>query len=317
MPAMLTSASSLFADLDVEVTPDAPIGATMTWYGIGGRADLLVRPRSVDDLATLVKRCHRSGTPLHVLGSGANLLVADEGVDGIVVKLDNEAFTETKYNVSGEIHAMKAMAGADMAKTLMDAARRGLEGLSQMAGIPASIGGAIRMNAGGAYGAIGDAVESVSCITRSGEFVTYPASEVKFGYRGTNIPDPIILAATFNLTPTDPMKLRERVKEIFNYKKSTQPLADHSAGCTFKNPVDPVSEQRVPAGKLIDEAGLKGLSVGGATVSDRHANFIVTKPGATADDVLRLLESVKQRVFEHCGIELKEEIAVWKRGESV
>jgi UDP-N-acetylmuramate dehydrogenase len=317
MPAMLTSASSLFADLDVEVTPDAPIGATMTWYGIGGRADLLVRPRSVDDLATLVKRCHRSGTPLHVLGSGANLLVADEGVDGIVVKLDNEAFTETKYNVSGEIHAMKAMAGADMAKTLMDAARRGLEGLSQMAGIPASIGGAIRMNAGGAYGAIGDAVESVSCITRSGEFVTYPASEVKFGYRGTNIPDPIILAATFNLTPTDPMKLRERVKEIFNYKKSTQPLADHSAGCTFKNPVDPVSEQRVPAGKLIDEAGLKGLSVGGATVSDRHANFIVTKPGATADDVLKLLESVKQRVFEHCGIELKEEIAVWNRGDSV
>jgi UDP-N-acetylmuramate dehydrogenase len=314
---MLTSASSLFADLDVEVTPDAPIGATMTWYGIGGRADLLVRLRSVDDLATLVKRCHRSGTPLHVLGSGANLLVADEGVDGIVVKLDNEAFTETKYNVSGEIHAMKAMAGADMAKTLMDAARRGLEGLSQMAGIPASIGGAIRMNAGGAYGAIGDAVESVSCITRSGEFVTYPASEVKFGYRGTNIPDPIILAATFNLTPTDPMKLRERVKEIFNYKKSTQPLADHSAGCTFKNPVDPVSEQRVPAGKLIDEAGLKGLSVGGATVSDRHANFIVTKPGATADDVLKLLESVKQRVFEHCGIELKEEIAVWNRGDSV
>jgi UDP-N-acetylmuramate dehydrogenase len=314
---MLTSASSLFADLDVEVTPDAPIGATMTWYGIGGRADLLVRPRSVDDLATLVKRCHRSGTPLHVLGSGANLLVADEGVDGIVVKLDNEAFTETKYNVSGEIHAMKAMAGADMAKTLMDAARRGLECLSQMAGIPASIGGAIRMNAGGAYGAIGDAVESVSCITRSGEFVTYPASEVKFGYRGTNIPDPIILAATFNLTPTDPMKLRERVKEIFNYKKSTQPLADHSAGCTFKNPVDPVSEQRVPAGKLIDEAGLKGLSVGGATVSDRHANFIVTKPGATADDVLKLLESVKQRVFEHCGIELKEEIAVWNRGDSV
>jgi UDP-N-acetylmuramate dehydrogenase len=317
MPAMLTSASSLFADLDVEVTPDAPIGATMTWYGIGGRADLLVRPRSVDDLATLVKRCHRSGTPLHVLGSGANLLVADEGVDGIVVKLDNEAFTETKYNVSGEIHAMKAMAGADMAKTLMDAARRGLECLSQMAGIPASIGGAIRMNAGGAYGAIGDAVEIVSCITRSGEFVTYPASEVKFGYRGTYIPDPIILAATFNLTPTDPMKLRERVKEIFNYKKSTQPLADHSAGCTFKNPVDPVSEQRVPAGKLIDEAGLKGLSVGGATVSDRHANFIVTKPGATADDVLKLLESVKQRVFEHCGIELKEEIAVWNRGDSV
>jgi UDP-N-acetylmuramate dehydrogenase len=316
MPAMLSSASSLFADLDVEVTTDAPIGATMTWYGIGGRADLLIRPRNVDDLATLVKRCHRSGAPLRVLGSGANLLVADDGVDGIVVKLDSEAFTEIKYNVTGEIHAMRAMAGADVAKTLMDATRRGLEGLSQMAGIPATIGGAIRMNAGGAYGAIGDAVESVTCITKAGEKVTYPASEVKFGYRGTNIPDPVILSATFKLTQVDPIKLRDRVKEIFNYKKSTQPLADHSAGCTFKNPIDPVSEQRVPAGKLIDEAGLKGLSVGGATVSDRHANFIVTKPGATADDVLKLLEMVKLRVFESAGIELTDEIAIWKRGKS-
>jgi UDP-N-acetylmuramate dehydrogenase len=263
----------------------------------------------------LVKRCHRSGTPLRVLGSGANLLVADEGVDGVVVKLDHDAFTEIKYNAHGEIHAMKAMAGADMSKTLMDATRRGLEGLSQMAGIPASVGGAIRMNAGGAYGSIGEAVESVMCLTRAGERVTYPASEVKFDYRRTNIPDPVILSATFKLTATDPLALRERVKEIFAFKKSTQPLADHSAGCTFKNPIDPVSEQRVPAGKLIDEAGLKGASVGGATVSDRHANFVVTKPGASADDVLKLLAMVKKRVFEQHGIELQEEIAIWRRGE--
>jgi len=309
------SASSLFADLDVAVAHDVPLGP-LTWYGIGGRADLLIHPHSIDALATLMKRCHRSGTPLRVLGSGANLLVSDEGVDGVVVKLDHEAFTEIKYNPTGDVHAMKVMAGADMAKTLMDATRRGLEGLSQMAGIPASVGGAIRMNAGGAYGSIGDAVESVTCLTRTGEKVSYPASEIKFGYRGTNIPDPIVLSATFRLTPTDPIALRDRVKEIFGYKKSTQPLADHSAGCTFKNPIDPVTEQRVPAGKLIDETGLKGLAIGGATVSDRHANFIVTKPGATADDVLRLIEVIKQRVFEAKGIELKEEIAVWKRGES-
>ncbi len=311
------SVSSLFADLDVDVTPDAPIGATMTWYGIGGRADLLVRPRSIDALATLLKRCSRSGTSFHVLGSGANLLVADEGVDGVVVKLDHDAFTEVRYNAHGDVHAMKAMAGADMAKTLMDSTRRGLEGLSQMAGIPASIGGAIRMNAGGAYGSIGDAVESVTCLTRTGEKVSYPASEITFGYRETNLPDPVILSATFTLSPTDPIALRERVKEIFAYKKSTQPLADHSAGCTFKNPIDPVSGQRVPAGKLIDEAGLKGLSVGGATVSDRHANFIITRPGATADDVLALLATVKKRVLDKHGIELKEEIAVWKRSDAM
>ena len=315
MPVMPASVSSLFGDLEVDASTDVPIGTTMTWYGIGGRADLLVRPRTIDALATLVKRAHRSGTPVRVLGSGANLLVADDGVDGIVVKLDHDSFTEVKYNSQGEIHAMKAMAGADMAKTLMDAARRGLEGLSQMAGIPATIGGAIRMNAGGAYGAIGDAVESVTCMTKTGERVTYPASEIKFGYRGTNIPDPIILSVTCKLTQTDPIKLRDRVKEIFAFKKSTQPLADHSAGCTFKNPIDPVTEERVPAGKLIDESGLKGLTVGGATVSDRHANFIVTRPGAKADDVLKLLEVVKQRVYDAKGIELREEIAIWRRGE--
>src|SRR5262245_36476926 len=127
------SASSLFADLDVDAQTDAPIGATMTWYGIGGRADLLIRPRTLDALATLMKRCHRSGTPLRVLGSGANLLVADEGVDGVVVKLDADAFTEIKYNSTGDIHAMRVGGGADMAKTLMDSTRRGLEGLSQMA----------------------------------------------------------------------------------------------------------------------------------------------------------------------------------------
>jgi UDP-N-acetylmuramate dehydrogenase len=311
-----SSVSSLFGDLDVEAIPDAPVGSAMTWYGIGGRADLLIKPRTIEALQTLMKRCHRSGTPLRVLGSGANLLVADEGVDGIVVKLEAPSLVEIKYNVSGEIHAMKVGAGTDMAKALMEATRRGLDGLSQMAGIPATIGGAIRMNAGGAYGAIGDAVESVTCLTKTGEKVTYPATEIKFGYRATNIPDPLILSVTFRLTQSDPVALRERVKEIFAYKKSTQPLADHSAGCTFKNPIDPVTEQRVPAGKLIDQAGLKGLSAGGAMVSDRHANFIVTKPGATANDVLKLLEEVRRRVYEHAGIELKEEIAIWKRGET-
>ena len=287
----------------------------MTWYCIGGRADLLVRPNRLQDLPLLVKRCHRSGTPLRVLGGGANLLVADEGVDGIVVRLDTPAFREVKYNRSGEISLMRAGAGADLARTLMDATRRGLGGLAQMAGIPGTVGGGIRMNAGGAFGSIGDAVRTVTCITRRGDVVTYPADELRFEYRATNIPDPVIVAATFNLQPTDPVALRKRVKEIFAFKKSTQPLADHSAGCTFKNPIDPVSEQRVPAGKLIDEAGLKGHRIGGASVSRQHANFIVTEPGATAADVLQLLELIRRRVYEHSGIELQEEVVVWRRGD--
>jgi UDP-N-acetylmuramate dehydrogenase len=296
------------------VVPDAPVGA-MTWYGIGGRADLLVRPRGLEALTTLVRRCHRSGTPLRVLGGGANLLVADEGVGGIVVRLDADAFRTISYNRAGDINSMRAMAGADLAHMVMDTTRRGLQGLDQMAGIPGTIGGGIRMNAGGAFGCIGDAVRSVSCITRRGDVVTYPSAELRFEYRSTNIPDPLIVAATFELHPADPIALRKRVKEIFAFKKSTQPLAGHSAGCTFKNPVDPVSEQRVSAGKLIDQAGLKGRRVGGATISEQHANFIITEPGSTAADVLQLMDEIRRRVYEHCGIELQDEIVVWRRGE--
>ncbi len=307
--------SSLFGDLDVDATPDAPLGP-MTWYGIGGRADLLIRPRSVESLATLVKRCARTATPLRVLGSGANLLVADSGVDGIVVHLDQPAFREVRFNQDGEINAMRAMAGADLAKTLMESVRRGVGGLTHMAGIPASIGGAIRMNAGGKYGTIGEAVRSVTCITKAGEIVSYPAEELRFEYRSTNIPDPVIVAATFTMHEGDPIRLREEVKEIFAYKKTTQPLADSSAGCTFRNPFDPTTEKTVSAGKLIEEAGLKGEAIGGASVSERHANFIVTQPGTPTDDVLRLLDRIEAKVFETSGLELQREIVIWKRGES-
>jgi UDP-N-acetylmuramate dehydrogenase len=296
------------------VVPDAHLGA-MTWYGIGGHADLLLLPNSLEALSTLVKRCSRSGTPLRVFGHGANLLVADEGVDGIVVSLDTPPFRQTKCRESGRQHTMQAMAGADMAKMLMDATRRGLEGLSQMAGIPASVGGAIRMNAGGAFGCIGDAVRSVTCLTKTGERVTYRADDLAFDYRTVNIAEPVILSATLNLQPTDPIALRKRVKEIFAFKKSTQPLAEHSAGCTFKNPIDPETEQRVSAGKLIDEAGLKGHTIGGASVSHHHANFIVIQFPATADDVLQLLDLIRRRVYEHAGIELEHEIVVWRRSD--
>ena len=171
------------------------------------------------------------------------------------------------------------------------------------------------MNAGGAFGCIGDAVKSVTCMTRQGDVVTYPAEELVFDYRRTNLPDPIVLAAVFRLTPADPIALRNRIKEIFQFKKSSQPLAEHSAGCAFKNAWDPVVERTVSSGKLIDQAGLKGLSIGGASVSRQHANFIVTEPNATAASVLELMAEIKRRVFDHCGLELQQEVVVWRRGD--
>jgi len=305
-----SSSTSLFSDLEVDVTPDAPIGA-MTWYAIGGRADFLIRPHSVRALQTLAMRCHRSGVVLRILGRGANLLVTDDGVDGIVVKLDHKTLSRVKYTPRDDVTILRAMAGADMANTLMDAARRGLEGLSQMAGIPATIGGAVRMNAGGIHGCIGDAIDSVTCLTKAGQLVTYPAGELRFDYRSTNIPDPVIVSAAMRIVEEDPIALRERIKEIMQFKKSSQPLAENSAGCAFKNPIDPVTEQRVSAGKLIDEAGLKGYTIGGASVSRHHANFIITEPGATAGEVVQLLDEVRRRVFDACGIALED--VIWQR----
>lgn len=315
MTSLVTStsrSSTLFADLDVEVRTDVPLGS-LTWYGIGGPADFLVRPRSLEALTTLFKRARREGIPVRVLGSGANLLVADEGVDGIVLRLDMPCFTETRYNAAGAVEAVRVGAGADLAKVLNDTVRRGLGGLAQMAGVPATVGGAIRMNAGGAFGAIGDAVHSVGCLSDAGEVRVYPASEILFGYRETNLRDPIILWSAFRLEETDPIALRERVKEIFAYKKSTQPLADHSAGCMFKNPTDPTTGERVSAGKLIDQAGLKGSAVGGAYVSPQHGNFVAVKPGTRAADIVELVRRIKSAVRDRHRLDLHTEVVYWSR----
>ena len=311
---MIGSGARLLADLDVDVRPDAPIGAE-TWFGIGGRADLLVSPRSVDALTTIIKRCRRSRTPVRILGAGANLLVDDEGVGGIVIRLDAEAMTEVRHNPDGPISRLHAMAGADLPRTLMDTARRGLRGMQHLAGIPATIGGAVRMNAGGRDGTIADAIESVTVIDRTGAVVERPVAEIPFAYRSCGLDDPVIVAASFRLEHDDPVAVREEVKRMFAYKKSTQPLADHSAGCTFRNAVDPAGGGLVPAGRLIDEAGLKGHRIGGAEVSPQHANFIVTHPGATARDVRTLIEFVAERVFARTGLRLQRELVIWDRSD--
>ena len=303
--------SQLFGDLDVTVELDAPIGA-MTWFGIGGKADALVHPHTKDALVTLVARCAQSLVPIRVLGKGANLLVDDDGVDGIVLMMDDPIFRELKFNRNGPVHRLHAMAGADLFKTVNELARQGLSGMEQVAGIPGTIGGGLRMNAGGTYGCIGDNVETVQCCSMSGELLSYDASQLEFSYRSTNIPEGIVLSATFTLQPSQPVAVRARVREIFAAKQAAQPMADKSAGCAFRNPNDREGT-RVPAGRLIDEAGLKGLTEGGATVSTQHANFITTNPTATASHVRKLMALVQQRVMDHHGIQLEPEVVTWER----
>jgi len=306
--------TTLFADLDVGVQLDAPMAAH-TWYGLGGTADALVSPRSVDALATLLRRCRRTSTRVRVLGAGANLLVGDDGVDGVVIRLDAPCFQAFEVNADGPVSRVRVGGGRDLGKTIHEAVRLSLAGLEALVGIPATIGGAIRMNAGGTHGAIGDVVDSVAMVDWEGNARIVAGADAGFSYRHSALPGGVVTSAVLRLAEGDAAALRQRARELSAYKAGVQPLAAHSAGCMFRNPVHPVSGQRVSAGKLIDDAGLKGTRIGGASVSDRHGNFLVVEPGARASDVMELARKVAEETLSRTGIRLEREVVFWRRGE--
>ena len=312
----VASPSKLYSDLDVRVELDAPL-APLTWFGIGGRADALVRPNTIEALATLAHRCRRDLVPLRVLGSGANLLVDDAGVDGVVVQLDSELFRKVEFNAEGVVERMRVYGGASMERLVQECARRGLAGIEPMSGIPASLGGAVRMNAGGKFGAIGDVVDAVAMIGPDGDLRIYTRDELRFEYRHSNLPGGIVVWASLRVQPDDPVACRQRVRDIFAYKKSTQPMSANSAGCMFRNPTMP-DGTRESAGRLIDRAGLKGTRVGSAFVSMEHGNFIAIEKhaeGARTDDIRALVELIQERVLRESGVELETEVVFWRRGE--
>ncbi|MEX2215721.1 MAG: UDP-N-acetylmuramate dehydrogenase [Phycisphaeraceae bacterium] len=300
----------LLADLPVPHEFDVPLGPR-TWFGIGGSAKVLAHPQSIEQLAALVKRCRAMGVPMYVLGAGANLLVADEGVQGVVVELNAPAFTSIAYEgTNGSL--VTAGAGVHLFKLVNETVAKNLAGLETLAGIPATLGGAIRMNAGGAFGDIGRLVTQVTLMDSLGEVFTRDRDDLVFSYRSTNISARFILAATLELEEEDPVELNKQFKTALTYKQTTQPLAANSAGCTFKNPPpDPDTGEARPAGKLIDLAGLKETRIGGAEVSKQHANFIVCHKGCTAGDVLALIERMRATVLEEFGVKLEREVVVW------
>ena len=281
-------------------TCDVPLGPK-TWFGLGGPARYFLVPRHSEELAAVVRRLHEEKIPLYVLGAGANLLVRDAGVAGAVISLTAPEFT--KVTLDGD--KARCGAGADMQKLVLQCARKGLAGLECLAGIPGTVGGHIRMNAGGAFGSIGPRVSQVTVMDYTGRISTLTRDVLTFEYRRGYLGAPFILETVLELMPDEPQRLTQRVKEIWLYKKNTQPLAAHSAGCIFRN------APGVSAGALIDQAGLKGLSVGGARVSERHANFIIADEGATAEQVLELIALVRRRVREKFHVALETEVVIW------
>jgi UDP-N-acetylmuramate dehydrogenase len=292
---------SVFTGLEPIVEQDHPL-APHTWYRLGGPADFFLRPRTVEELQEIVERCRENHVHLHVMGFGSNLLVSDEGVRGAVVKLEGEHFGQTQF----EGDQVVAWAGAELSKLVLDCVEKGLSGLEVLTGIPGSVGGAVKMNAGGQFGDIGAAVESVLLMDSQGTLFEKSKPELIFDYRSVNIRAPFVLNARLQLVQADPERIMRTIKESWIYKKNNQPLNTRNCGCVFRNPPG------ASAGALIDRAGLKGLQVGGACVSEKHANFIVAGDGCKSQDIMRLIEAVQQRVREQFNVALEPEIEIWK-----
>lgn len=292
---------SLFDDWPEICRREAPL-APLTWFRLGGPAEYLIEPRTEEELAAVVRRCHESGSRLHILGFGANVLAPDEGVRGVVLRLTAEPFTKTEY------HGTRVVAGAgvDLTRLVRHTVRRGLAGLEILAGIPGTIGGGIRMNCGGRYGEIATAVRTVRVVDRDGQIHERDRDDVEFGYRRCRLGGEFIVQASFDLVEVDPAELVNRFRQIWMFKQNTQPpLGTRSAGCIFRNP------DGRSAGAMIDQAGLKGVRCGGAYVSERHANFILAQPGCTAADVRRLMDIIRDRVEERFGTRLEPEVEIW------
>jgi UDP-N-acetylmuramate dehydrogenase len=282
------------------IRPGEPL-APHTWFHLGGPAEYFAEPGSVEQLATLVDRCRSENIGVRLLGGGSNVLVRDSGVPGVVLHLSNPAFSDIK--IDGQ--TVTAGGGAKLGHVISTAVREGLAGLETLVGIPGTLGGALHGNAGGHGGDIGQWTSQATVMMRSGEIVVRRREELVFAYRQSSLDELVILDAQIRLESDDPEDLTKRMQKQWIIKKSSQPLSHQSAGCIFKNP------RGMSAGLLIDQAGLKGTRVGQAEVSERHGNFIVANAQATSDDVLKLIDLVRQRVAERLGIELEREIEIW------
>lgn len=292
---------NLLAGLD-EITRQNEPMSEHTWFRLGGAARYFVQPRDKSELVDIVRRCHENEVEMYVLGRGSNLLVADGGIDGVVVHISDKYFG--KITIDGT--KVRAGAGTSLNRLLQVCARKGLSGMECLAGIPGSVGGAVRINAGGRFGDIGNVAKAVQLLDSSGYSFRRAGDEIFFGYRMSNIMAKFILQAEFSLMEDDPDRIARLIKEVWMLKKGSQPVNSRNAGCIFKNP------RALSAGALIDKAGLKGHSVGGATVSATHANFIVVKEGASSDDVLALIEVMRKAVKERFDMDLELELEVWQ-----
>jgi UDP-N-acetylmuramate dehydrogenase len=277
-----------------------------TSFRVGGPADILVQPHTVDEVIAIIKAAHKAQLPITIIGGGTNVLVSDKGIRGLVIIL-TRLRQKIEQTIGGDKQNpiyLTALAGESLNRLCRYAAETGLAGLEWAAGIPGTIGGAVMMNAG-AFGSdmsrVITEIEVLDLVTL--KTMVLRASQLQFSYRKLALEDSIVLKVRLGLTRADTETIKDEFYRNLKAKQSTQPVSQASAGCFFKNP--PGDK---PAGFLIEQAGLKGAQYNGAMVSDLHANFIVNHGNASASDILNLAGQVRKSVYEKFGINLKEEV---------
>ncbi|MBA3011840.1 MAG: UDP-N-acetylmuramate dehydrogenase [Proteobacteria bacterium] len=281
-----------------------------TSFRVGGPADLLGLPKDRQSLVDLLLAAKKENIPVSIIGGGTNILVSDKGIRGLVIVLSEfkslPCRVEAPQNTQKDTKTIIADAGERLSTVCNFAMDQGLSGLEFAAGIPGTLGGAIMMNAGTATWNISQAVASVETIdTKTLLYQTLEKKDLAFSYRKLCLEDNILLGAHFTLTTADPKLIRKRFDQQMKNKKATQPVSLASAGCFFKNPPN-----NLPAGKLIEDAGLKGKKINGAMVSELHANFIINTGNARCADILALKRLIQKTVFEKFQIQLETEVKV-------
>jgi len=276
-----------------------------TAFKIGGPAGFFIEPEGPGDIKTLLRISKKKRLPFFIIGAGSNLLVSDKGIKGMVIRLSAPYFRK----LSRENESVYAASGIMLNKLLAFAKERGLSGAEFLAGIPGTVGGALAMNAGvtrPAARSIGDLVKEVKVMDRDGNIKALKKKDIKFGYRESSLSEYLILSSVLILKKQDKRKIEEKMRSYLERRKSTQELMKPSAGCIFKNP------RSGSAGRLIDLCGMKGKRAGGAQVSRKHANFILNSGRAKAKDVLKLMDSIIEKVEAEFNIHLEPEIKIWR-----
>lgn len=287
-----------------EILASVPM-SDYTSFRVGGRVDYLAFPSDIQDLQKILGWCKQRGVRYFVLGNGTNLLVRDGGVRGMAISLSRGFLCLEEVGGGPEENLILAEAGGPLGKLVEFSSEKGLAGMEFAAGIPGTVGGAIFMNAGAFKEEMKGVLHSVRLMDPEGNIAEKGKNQLRFSYRSLEVEKgAVILGAQFRLRPENGQKVKAKVEENIRWRRAKQPWDLPSAGSVFKNPV------QGPAGRFVEEAGLKGSRIGDAQVSEQHANFIVNRGKARARDILALVEIIREKVFKEKGVWLETEIQV-------